>query len=118
MDYGKYKYEQSKREKESHKHQQGTKLKEIRIKPNIGSHDYHVKIDQAKKFLEKSYKLKLLMLFRGRQIVHRDIGTGLLKNFIEDLKEDGVPESAPKTIGKMIIITLAPVAKHETQKKQ
>lgn len=116
MDYGKYRYEQTKREKESHKHQQATKLKEIRLRPNIEQHDYGVKLNQAKDFLEKRYKVRLNLRFRGREIVHRNAGEELLNRFVSDVKEYGAPETSPKTIGKMILVTLGPVSRQKTKK--
>lgn len=116
MDFGKFRYEQTKREKEAHKHHHGTKLKEIRLRPRIESHDYNVKLNQAKEFLEKRHKVRLSLRFRGREIVHRDLGIELLHKFINDLKECGAPESNPKTIGKLILVTLGPISKSKTKK--
>lgn len=117
MDYGKYRYEQTKREKESHKHQQSAKLKEIRLRPNIEVHDYDVKLNKAKDFLEKKYKVKINLRFRGREIVHKAKGMEILNRFIDDLKDHGVPETRPKTIGKMTLITLGPTSHKVKQTK-
>lgn len=118
MDYGKYRYEQTKRERETHKKQQGGKLKEIRIRPVIEPHDYHVKLEQAKEFLVKKNKVKLSMFFRGREIVHRNAGMNLLNKFINDLSGYGAVESPPKFLGKLVLITLGPVSRHIVKKTQ
>lgn len=111
MDYGKYRYEQTKREKESQKHQHSSKLKEIRLRPTIEEHDYTVKLNQAKEFLSKKHKVKLCLKFRGREIVYLDAGKKLLERFISELADFGAPESDPKTLGKMVLVTLGPVSK-------
>lgn len=116
MDYGKYRYEQTKRERETHKKHQSGKLKEIRIRPVIEPHDYMVKLEQAKEFLHKKCKVKLSMFFRGREILHRDSGMGLLKKFINDLSDFGAVESPPKTLGKLVLVTLGPVSRHTAKK--
>ncbi len=119
MDYGKYRYEQTKREKETHKKHQSGKLKELRIRPFIEQHDYNVKLEQAKEFLHKKCKVKLSMFFRGREIVHKDSGMDVLNKFINDLSEFGAVESPPKTLGKMVLVTLGPISsKHAASKKK
>lgn len=118
MDFGKYRYEQTKREKEAHKKQHSGKLKEIRIRPHIEPHDYNVKLEQARDFLHKKYKIKLSMFFRGREIVHRNAGMELLNKFINDLYEYGAVESPPKFLGKLVLITLGPVSRHSNKKEQ
>lgn len=117
MDYGKYRYEQTKREKEAHKKQQGGKLKEIRIRPLIEAHDYQVKLIQARDFLEKRFKIKLSMFFRGREIVHKKNGMELLNKFISDIKDYGAVESPPKMLGKLVLVTLGPVSRHAGKKE-
>jgi len=118
MDYGKYRYEQTKRVKEQHKHQVTAKLKEIRLRPLIEQHDYEVKLHQARDFLEKRYKVRLSMRFRGREIVHKNRGIGLLNKFLEDLKDCGAQESPMKTLGKLLLLTIGPTAKQKAKKKE
>lgn len=118
MDYGKYRYEQTKREHEAHKKQHAGKLKEIRIRPVIEHHDYLVKLEQAKEFLEKKDKVKLSMFFRGREILHRDAGMELLNKFVVDLADFGAVESPPKTLGKLVLVTLGPISKHSMKKQK
>ena len=116
MDYGKYMYEQTKREKESHKRQHSGRLKEVRIRPRIEEHDYQVKLQQAIDFLGKRSKLKLSMFFRGREIVHLDLGIQLLKKFIDDLKDYGAVETPLKKLGKLLLVTLGPISTGKTKK--
>lgn len=118
MDYGKYRYEQTKRERETHKKHQSGKLKELRIRPFIEHHDFNVKLEQAREFLHKKCKVKLSMFFRGREIVHRDSGMQVLNKFIADLSDCGAVESPPKFLGKLVLVTLGPVSKHVVKKTQ
>lgn len=117
MDYGKYRYEQTKRLKESHKNQTTVKLKEIRLRPNIDQHDYLVKVHQAQEFLNKRYKVRLSMRFRGRENVHKNLGIELINKFAEDVKDSGVLESSLKHLGKIIFANIGPISKNKGQKK-
>lgn len=118
MDYGKYRYEQTKREKEANKQHQSAKLKEIRLRPKIESHDYEVKLKQAQKFLSKRHKLRLSLRFKGREIIHKELGMDLLNKFIEDIKDYGVAEKTPKRMGKLVIVTIGPVSRREKKHKK
>ena len=108
MDYGKYKFEQSKREKESKKKQTIATLKEIRVTPNIDTHDFNFKSKNAKKFLESGDKLKITVRFRGRELNHAKLGEEVLKKFIEELSEVSAVEKTAKLEGKNMFIILAP----------
>ena len=108
MDYGKYKFEQAKREKESRKKQQTAQLKEIRVTPNIETHDFNFKAKNARKFLESGDKLKVTVRFRGRELSHAKLGEEVLKKFIEELEEVSSVEKTPKLEGKNMFIILAP----------
>ena len=108
MDYGKYKFEQSKREKESRKKQKTVELKEIRVTPNIEGHDFTFKAKNAKKFLEGGDKVKITVRFRGREITHSKLGREVLDKFIEELSEVSSVEKAPKLEGKNMFAILAP----------
>ena len=116
MDYGKYKYEQSKREKEALKKHHNAKLKEIRIRPHIDEHDYQTKLQHAKEFLEHRDKVKVSMFFRGREIIHHDKGMVIIKKFIDDLKDYGAIESYPRKLGKLLLATVGPVSKTKSKK--
>lgn len=109
MDYGKYRYEIEQKQKRARKHQTLTVVKEIKMRPKIEEHDYEVKKRHAIKFLEHRAKVKVTMMFRGREITHADIGEGILQRLIEDVKDYGMVESAPKKDGRNIIMVLAPV---------
>ncbi|MCL0052862.1 translation initiation factor IF-3 [Peptococcaceae bacterium] len=108
MDYGKYKYEQSKKEKEAKKKQKIIQVKEIKMRPNIEEHDYQVKLRNAMKFLKSGNKVKATIMFRGREIVHAPKGEEILSRMAGDLKEVSVVERSPKLEGRNIIMVLSP----------
>lgn len=99
-------YQQKKKEKQSKKAAQV--LKEIKMSPKISDHDYEVRLNKTKKFLEKKYKVKVNIFFRGREIVHHELGFKLMERFIEDTSVLGNPESAPQKTGRSILTTLVP----------
>jgi translation initiation factor IF-3 len=107
MDYGKYRYEQSKREREARKKQKIIEIKEIRMTPKIETHDFQVKVKAAQKFLKDGDKVKAIIRFRGREIVHADLGKALLKQLFEDVQEHAIMEREPKIEGKNMIMILA-----------
>jgi translation initiation factor IF-3 len=100
LDFSKFKYEQEKKERQARKHQHQTKLKEIRIKPNIKEHDYQVKLKQLSSFLSRKDKVKLVLLFRGRQMEHVDIGKKVMERFIADAQASGQVEKNPSMEGR------------------
>jgi len=108
MDFGKYKYEQSKREKETRKKQRIIELKEIKMRPNIEDHDFYVKVKNAIRFLKDGDKVKATMVFRGREIVHTQLGRVLLVRMAEELKDLCNIERQPKLEGKNMIMILSP----------
>ena len=107
MNYGKYKFEQAKREKEAKKKQKVIETKEIRITPNIEEHDFGFKAKNARKFLENGNKLKITVRFRGREINNSKMGEQVLNKFIEELSDISVVEKRPKLEGKNMFIILA-----------
>lgn len=107
MNYGKYKFEQAKREKEAKKKQKTFELKEIRITPNIEEHDFSFKCKNAKKFIEDGNKVKITVRFRGRELNYVKQGENVLNKFIEELAEVAVPEKKPVLEGKNMFIILA-----------
>ena len=111
MDYGKFLYEEKKKQRQSRKKQHVTKLKEIQFHPNIEEHDYHTKLNRVIEFLNKGNKVKVSMFFRGREMAHRDIGRDLLERVIQDTKEVGHVDSPPKSSGRHITMYLAPEAR-------
>ncbi|MCL6612452.1 MAG: translation initiation factor IF-3 [Peptococcaceae bacterium] len=108
MDFGKYKYEQSKREKEARKKQKIVEIKEIKLRPNIEDHDFFVKVKNASRFLKEGDKVKATIIFRGREIVHTQLGRQLLVRMAEELKDLGNVERQPKLEGKNMIMIISP----------
>ena len=107
MNYGKYKFEQAKKEKEARKKQKTFELKEIRITPNIEQHDFEFKAKNARKFLEDGNKVKITLKFRGREMNYIKLGESVLQKFIEELSEISIPEKKPVLEGKNMFIILA-----------
>ncbi len=107
MNYGKYKFEQSKKEKEAKKKQKTMEIKEIRITPNIEEHDFNFKAKNARKFIESGNKLKITVRFRGREINNSKAGEVVLNKFIEELSDVSVVEKSPKLEGRNMFIMLA-----------
>jgi translation initiation factor IF-3 len=108
MDYGKFMYEKSKKERESRKNQKTIKIKEIRISPKIDDHDFDVRAKNTAEFLQKGNKVKATVRFRGREIVHADIGKRLLEDLAKLVQEYAVVERDPKVEGRNMIMILAP----------
>ena len=108
LDYNKFKYDQEKKEREAKKHQKQSRIKEIRLHPNIDEHDYQVKMRQAAGFLKKKDRVKVELFFRGRQIEHLDLGRKILDRFIIDTQADGQVEKEPQLEGKIMSFVLAP----------
>jgi len=106
MDYGKFKYETKKRANEAKKKQVVVKLKEIKLRPRTDEHDYDVKIRQAREFLEEGHKVKVTIVFRGREIAHREIGQKQLQEMVQELKDVCIVEQAPRMEGKAMFMLL------------
>ena len=109
MDYGKYRYEINKREKEARKKQKVITVKEIRMRPTIEEHDFMVKVKKAMGFLDEGDKLKLTIRFRGREMKHTEPGEKILYDFAEKLKDVGKVDKKPKLEGKNMSIMLSPI---------
>lgn len=107
MNYGKYKFEQSKKEKEARKKQKTFEVKEIRITPNIEQHDFEFKAKNARKFIEDGNKVKITVRFRGRELNYVKLGEAVLNDFINDLSDIANPEKKPVLEGKNMFIILA-----------
>ena len=108
MDYGRYKYEQTKKRQEAKKKQSTFQVKEIKIRPKTGDHDLQVKIGHIKKFIGKKDKVKITVIFRGREITLADLGRELLTRIIEETNEIAMVEQNPKFEGRTLVMVLAP----------
>ena len=110
MDFGKYRYEQQKREKEARKKQKVISVKEVKLRPNIEQHDFDVKLKNAVRFLEEGNKVKVTIMFRGRELSHPELGREILGRVAEQLKDSVSIERDAKLEGKNMIMILAPKA--------
>ena len=110
MDFGKYRYEQQKREKEAKKKQKIVTIKEVKLRPNIEQHDFNVKLKNALRFLEEGNKVKVTIMFRGRELAHPELGREVLDRVSEQLKELVSIERDAKLEGKNMTMILAPKA--------
>ncbi|MDR1131670.1 MAG: translation initiation factor IF-3 [Oscillospiraceae bacterium] len=108
MDYGKFRFEQSKKEKEAKKNQHIVEVKEIRMSPGIGENDFNVKLRNAQKFLREGDRVKASVRFRGRQMAHTDLGEALLRNFAEKCSEIAALDKPPKLEGRNMSMFLSP----------
>lgn len=108
MDYGKFKYEESKKEKLARKKQHLFQIKEIRMRPHIDQHDYEVKLRHAKEFLTSKSKVKVTVRFRGREMTHPELGRRILSQIAEDLSDIAVVEQQPKMEGRNLTSVLSP----------
>ncbi len=106
MDYGKYRFEQAKRDKEARKNQKVTEIKEIRLSLNIATHDFETKVGHAKRFLTSGDKVKVSIRFRGREMAHANLGNDIMKRFAEACAEFGSVERVPKLEGRSMIMFL------------
>ncbi|WP_091431025.1 translation initiation factor IF-3 [Aliiroseovarius sediminilitoris] len=111
MDFGKFKYEQQKRESEARKKQKTIEVKEVKFRPNTDTHDYDVKMRNVFKFLENGDKVKVTLRFRGREMAHQNLGRELLERVAEDTKEIGKVENMPKMEGRQMVMMIGPVSK-------
>ena len=109
MDFGKFKYEQQKRESEARKKQKIIEIKEVKFRPNTDTHDYEVKMRNVFKFLENGDKVKVTLRFRGREMAHQNLGRELLERVAEDTKEIGKVENFPKMEGRQMIMLIGPL---------
>lgn len=117
LDYGRYKYQQVKKEKEARKTQHSALLREIRMRPKIDSHDLDSKIRQTRKLLEEGDKVKVSMVFRGREATHPDIGRDIMRKVVEALKETALIERPLAMEGRNMTTILSPAATRQLQPK-
>ena len=118
IDYGKFCYQQTKRDKDQKKGSVQGKVKEVKFKPNIDTHDLQVKVKRAKEFLEKGFKVKFTCMFRGREIVFVENGRKVMNTIIEELQEVATPDSSSKMMGRMLTMLMIPGVKDKKKQKQ
>jgi translation initiation factor IF-3 len=117
MNFGKFIYEQKKKEKDQRKSHHVQKNKEVKFSVNIDSHDYQTKVRHAVEFLEKGHKVKGVMMFRGRELSHKELGFAIIEKLVKDLAEVGVPETSPKLLGNTIIVAFNPARIKHTRER-
>lgn len=117
INFGKYRYDQTKREKENKKAQHQIKVKEVKVKPNIDTHDLETKLRHAREFISKGNKVKVTCTFRGREMVHTKIGEGIVSQFCESLEDIATIEAPPKMFGRILTVVLAPGGKKKAAPK-
>ncbi len=118
LDYGKFKYQQTKKEREQRRSQKIALLREVRLRPKIGDHDFEAKVRTAKKLLAGGDKVKITIWFRGREITHPELGWKLLQRTVEVLKQESVIDRQPSMEGKRMNIILAPAASQKARPKE
>lgn len=118
MDYGKFKYETKKKAAEAKKKQVVVQLKEVKLRPKTDEHDYDFKVKNVRRFLEEGNKARVTIMFRGREITHKDIGQKILQSVAEDVKEVGIIEQAPRQEGRQMFMILAPNPRYLAQLRE
>ena len=108
MDYGKYKYELSKKDHQSRRHQKSTQVKEIKLRPRTDKHELEIKVRQIKGFLEEGNKTKVVLTYRGREMANQEMGRAVMHSVIAELAEIGTIEYAPRMEGRSLIMIVAP----------
>ena len=116
VDYGKYRYEQSKKDKESKKHQHATTVKEIQLSPRIDVHDLGVKLTHAVDFLCEDMKIKVVLKFRGREMAHTEFGFQVIQRFLTEVAPYGHPDFQPKLVGRSITLMISPLPRNKRAK--
>ena len=116
LDYGRYRYEQTKKERKARKGQRGGALREMRVRPRMKEHDLETKIKIARKLLEGGDKVKFFVIFRGREITHPELGLKLLRKAADDLKDIAVLDGTPSSEGRIFSLVLSPTLTKQTKK--
>ncbi len=108
MDYGKFRYEQQRREREQRRQQRTSQTKEVRFSPGIEEHDYQTKLRQSRRFIESGDKVRASVRFRGRAITHKDLGQDVLEDLIDDMSDIAQVDSRPRMEGRQMFVMLSP----------
>ena len=116
LDYGRYRYEQTRKERKARKGQKGGGLKEIRVRPRVKEHDLETKIRTARKLLGDGDKVKVFLIFRGREITHPELGVKLLRKVADDLKDIAVLDGTPSSENRSMSLVLSPIATKHIKK--
>lgn len=106
MDYGKYRYEQSRKAREQRKHQHQTVVKEIKFRPGVEEHDYMTKLNHVRDFLKDGNKVKITLTYRGRENAHRELGEAVVERVLKDCEDIAVVDMPPKLMGRMVTAML------------
>jgi translation initiation factor IF-3 len=117
MDYGKWKYQQKKKEAKAKAHSKQSELKEVRLRPSTDEHDKQLKMDRARRFLDEGHKVQFTMMFRGRQMAHKDIGFRQFEEISQALSHIAKVEVPPRSMGRRMTMIIAPLAKTEQTRK-
>lgn len=117
LDFGKYKYELAKKEKENKKPASATKVKELKFHMNIDGHDYETKLKHAEQFMMKGHKVKILMQFRGREMMHTEIGKAVIKRIVVDMDHIATPDFEPKLVGRNMTLMFTPLPANKRTRK-
>jgi len=117
IDYGKFRYQQTKRDKENKKSQHQVKVKEVKVKSNIDQHDRDFKLKNARSFILKGNKVKITCTFRGREMAYTDNGRAVVNRMCDDLSDLATPEAPPKMMGRSLSVVLAPGVKKKMERK-
>ena len=117
-DFGKYKYEEEKKEKASRKHQNVSKVKEVKYHSNVDEHDYQTKLRHIKEFIAEGHRVKVSLTFRGRESAHQDLGYQVMRRVLKDLEAVGTSENPPQQMGRSIIMLVSPRPAVKTAAKQ
>lgn len=110
MDFGKFKYEQARKEREARKHQHAAEMKEIKFHANVADHDFETKMSHIRGFIEKGMKVKCSLYFRGRENAHRELGFEVMNRVVKGVEEMAAPDMPPKLMGNSIVMVLGPRA--------
>jgi translation initiation factor IF-3 len=116
VDFGKFRYEQAKRDKESKKHQHATRVKEVQLSPKIDPHDLATKVEHAVDFLCEEMKVKVTLKFRGREMAHTEFGFQVVNRFLAEIAPFGHPDSDPKLLGRGINVMISPLPRNKRAK--
>ena len=107
-DYGKYRYEIEKKEKQQRRHQSNTKVKEIKFHPNVEEHDYNTKLRHIRDFLDEGHRVKVSLMFRGRESAHQEFGYKVMHRCLKDVQDIAISERAPEQMGRTIYMLISP----------